>query len=528
MTRNRTLVLMPMFWSFLAAASLAGCGDADQKDVPDAAPVQTEDVPGPAIAATDEIEPAPEATELPTDLAPFLKPWTGDLDGMLERRMVRVLTVRNPVLYYVDRGREVGITYEMARDLETELNAKRPRGSPKVHVLLLPVRRDELLPRLIAGEGDMAAAQLTITPERLEQVDFSDPFSDNVSEIVVTGPASKPVNTLEDLSGLELYVRPSSSYAEHLRAINEQLAGKGLAQAIIVPADETLEDGDILEMVGAGLAQATVVDDIMATLWADVLPGLTVHPEVAVNRGGQIAVAFRKDSPQLAGMINAFAKTRKQGTLKGNVLIGKYLKSTKWVKNARSDADIARFRQMVDLFKKYSDQYEFDWLLMAAQGYQESGLDQSKRSHVGAIGVMQVMPATARDRAVNIPDIEQLESNIHAGIKYNRWVVENYFNDPAIDPLNRALFTFASYNAGPNRVARLREEAKQQGLDPNRWFNHVETIVAKRVGREPVQYVANIYKYYLAYQMLSVQEASARQTTPTEPVAAAPGSSSSQ
>ncbi|HSN73063.1 MAG TPA: transglycosylase SLT domain-containing protein, partial [Steroidobacteraceae bacterium] len=300
--------------------------------------------------------------------------------------------------------------------------------------------------------------------------------------------------------------RPSSSYAEHVRALNVELTAKGLPPAVIVPADEALEDGDILEMVGAGLVSATVVDDVMATLWAGVLPGLTLHPDVAVNRGGDIAVAFRKDSPQLAAMINAFGKTRKQGTLTGNVLINKYLKSTEWVKNSRSEADIARFQQMVGLFQKYAGQYEFDWLLMAAQGYQESTLDQSKRSHVGAVGVMQVMPATARDKAVNIPTIEELESNIHAGIKYNRWVADTYFDDPAIDRLNRAFFVFAAYNAGPSRIARLREETARQGLDPNRWFGNVETVVAKQVGREPVQYVSNIYKYYLAYRMLAAQQ----------------------
>ena len=181
------------------------------------------------------------------------------------------------------------------------------------------------------------------------------------------------------------------------------------------------------------------------------------------------------------------------------------------MKNARSDEDMKRFRSMIDLFRKYSDRYKFDYLLMAAQGYQESQLDQSKRSHVGAIGVMQVMPATARDKAVHIPDIEKLESNIHAGIKYNRWVVDNFYNDPAINPANRQLFAFASYNAGPGKVSRLRKEAAAQGLDPNRWFNNVELIAAKRIGRETVQYVSNISKDYLAYQMV-IQQSKARQT----------------
>jgi membrane-bound lytic murein transglycosylase MltF len=237
-------------------------------------------------------------------------------------------------------------------------------------------------------------------------------------------------------------------------------------------------------------------------LWAQVFPALNVHPEIAVATGGEIAWAFRKGIPKLTEALNEFVKRQKQGTAAGNILIKKYLGSTKWVKKARSGDDLKRFRSMVELFRKYSDQYEFDWLLMAAQGYQESGLDQAKRSPVGAIGVMQVMPATAQDKAVNIPDIEKLESNIHAGIKYNRWVVDNFYDDEAILPVNRQLFAFASYNAGPGRVARLRKEAEEQGLDPNRWLNNVELIAAKRIGRETVQYVANIYKYYLAYQLV--------------------------
>jgi membrane-bound lytic murein transglycosylase MltF len=462
--------------------------------------------PPPPEERTEEIEPAPEAEPPPPGLAPFVAPWTGDLDGMVERRIVRILTVQSPVQYFVDRGRELGITYEGAKAFETQLNEKLGTGHVKVHVLVMPVGRDELIPRLLAGQGDIAAAMLTVTPERQTQVDFSDPLGRGVSEILVTGPGSPDVAGLDGLSGMEVHVRASSSYAEHLKALNQRFAAEGKAEVKIVPADEVLEDGDLLEMVAAGLIPATVADSFMVDLWVQVFPSLNQHPEVAVATGGEIAWAFRKESPKLAEAVNGFVKRQKQGTLAGNVLINKYLKSTKWVKNARSEEDIARFRSMVELFQKYSDQYDFDWLLMAAQGYQESGLDQSKRSPVGAIGVMQVMPATARDKAVNIPDIEKLESNIHAGIKYNRWVVDNFFNDEAIRPVDRQLLAFASYNAGPGRVSGLRKEAEAQGLDPNRWFNHVELIAAKRIGRETVQYVANIYKYYLAYQLVMQQD----------------------
>ncbi|HOC41533.1 MAG TPA: lytic transglycosylase F [Thermoanaerobaculales bacterium] len=448
--------------------------------------------------------PTEAPTPLPAGMAPLLETFTGDLDGMVERRIIRVLTVQNPILYFVDQGRELGITYEAIKAFEKQLNTRLGNKVVTVHVIAIPVARDELIPRLIAGQGDIAAAQLAITPERQQQVDFAKPFVTGVREVLVTGPASPPVENLEDLSGKQVYVRPSSSYAEHLRKLNAHFEAAGKPPVTVLPAEEVLEDGDILEMVNAGLVPATVVDEYTADLYTQVFPGLQKRSDIA-SQPVAFAWAIRKGSPQLAAEINAFVATHQQGTLAGNVVLNKYLKTTKWVKDAQSDEDRQRFLSMVELFKKYGDQYGLDYLLMAAQAYQESGLDQSKRSPVGAIGVMQVMPSTASDKAVGIPDIEKLESNIHAGIKYNRWMIDNFYNEPGVTPLNRGLFAFASYNAGPARVAGLRKQAAAEGLDPNRWFNNVELIAAKRIGRETVTYVANIYKYYLAYQLMAQQ-----------------------
>ncbi len=466
-----------------------------------AAPAAQAQAPPSTPSPDDALEPAPEATPLPTGLAPLTQPFKGDLDGMVKRRVVRVLTVQNPVLYFVDRGREVGIIYEAVKAFEKQLNEKLGNKVTMVHVITIPVARDQLIPRLLAGEGDIAVAALTITPERKQKVDFSDPTATGIREVLVTGPGAPPISTVDDVPGLGVYVRPSSSFAEHIRAYNEGLKKDGKKPVEILPAPEVLESGDILEMVNAGLVPATLVDEFMADLYVQVFPKLKKHDAIA-SKPQELGWAFRKNSPQLAAEVNAFVKKNKPGTLAGNVLVNKYLKSTKWVKNARSDEDRKRFESMAELFKKYSAQYKFDTLLMAAQGYQESGLDQSKRSHVGAIGVMQVMPATARDKAVGIPDIQVLEKNIHAGIKYNRWVVDNFFDDPAVSPLDRQLLAFASYNAGPGKVSSLRREAKASGLNPDKWFNNVELIAAKRIGRETVTYVSNIYKYYLAYQMM--------------------------
>jgi membrane-bound lytic murein transglycosylase MltF len=181
------------------------------------------------------------------------------------------------------------------------------------------------------------------------------------------------------------------------------------------------------------------------------------------------------------------------------VLLQKYLKSVKYAKAATSKEEAAKLERTVAFFRKYGDQYTLDYLLMIAQGYQESQLNQNAKSHVGAVGVMQVMPATGKE--LKVGDITELEPNIHAGVKYLRFMMDKYYADEPMDRLNKGLFTFASYNAGPARIAQLRKRAAERGLDPNKWFNNVEVVAAESIGRETVQYVANIYKYYLAYQM---------------------------
>ena len=282
----------------------------------------------------------------------------------------------------------------------------------------------------------------------------------------------------------------------------------------VKPLAADLEDEDILQMTHAGLVKITVVNDFLATFWKQLLSGLTIHEDVVIKDGEQIAYAMRKDSPLLKAELDRFVKTHRRGTIMGNVLFMKYLKSTKFAKDATSAKELEKFRIMRELFKKYGDQYGIDWLLMAAQGYQESGLNQTVRSKVGAIGVMQVMPATGKDMKVG--DITKMEPNINAGVKYIRFMIDQYFKDEPMDNLNKGLFAFASYNAGPARVKALRNEAAKSGLNPNLWFNNVEQIAAKRIGRETVQYVGNIYKYYIAYK-LAVEEGLVGATRPPTP-----------
>jgi membrane-bound lytic murein transglycosylase MltF len=375
-------------------------------------------------------------------------------------------------------------------------------------VTIIPVRRDQILPLLTAGHGDAAMANLTITANRKEIVDFSVPFTNKTRELLVTGPGISGIETMEDLAGREVVVPESSSYFESISQINADFIEKGLEPIRVTASDPRLEAEDILEMTNAGLLPITVVDSYRLRLWTQIFPKLNVHENIVFREGAEIAMALRKESPQLKDLLDGFVYENRVGTLTTNIFINRFVKYTGWVRPALEREPFRRFEQLAGLFRTYGDKFDFDWLLLASFAFQESAFDQNARSHVGAIGVMQVMPSTAEDPAVGIPDIEDLENNIHAGTKYLYVLRGRYFNDESMDSTERMLFTMAGYNAGPNRINRLRRVAASRGLDPDVWFNNVELVVAAQVGREPVTYVGNIYRYYIAYKRATSANAS--------------------
>jgi len=427
--------------------------------------------------------------------------WTGDLDVMAQRRVIRVLVPYSKTLYFVDLGGvQRGISYDFMRAFEDDLNQRLGRGDLRIHAVFIPVSRDQLIPMLVGGQGDVVAANLTITPDRSRLVDFVTPAATGVREIIVTGPGAPALRSLDDLAGRQVYVRRSSSYYESLTSLNDEFRRRGLAPINLRQAPEHFETEDLMEMANAGLVQTVVADDYLAHFWHRVYPNLEVHEDLILRTDGDIAFAIRKNSPKLKAELDAFTEKHREGTLFGNVTLQRYLQETRWAKNAISAGELQKFNTLVSLFQKYGEQYRINWLLMAAQGYQESELDQTRRSGVGAIGVMQLMPATGK--AMQVGDITQLDANIHGGVKYVRFMVDTYYKDEPMDALNKVLFAFASYNAGPERIRSMRKEALAQKLDPNVWFDNVERVAAARIGRETVQYVSNIYKYYIAYSLV--------------------------
>ena len=491
--RFRTLVsVLVLAWAALLRAPVHALPQAAAKKAP-----------APTPPAQKRSSTASEAVALETSHGRL-----GDFDAMRKRRLVRVLVVYNKTNYFIDRGTPRGIVAEAFKLFEDHINQKYKTGNLRIHVALVPTRRDALASALLEGKGDVAAGYLIVTPERLEKVDFSNPTIRNVSEIVVGGASSPAVASVDDLSGREVFVRKTSLYNEDLEKLNADLVKRGKAPVKLRFAPENLEDEDILEMVNAGLVPYAVVDDFLARFWAEVLPKVKLYPDAVLRKGADIAWAIRRNSPLLKAELDAFLAKYPEGSAARNTLFQKYLKRTKFVKNSMSAEERAKFDHMVELFKTYSDKYDMDFLLMAAQGYQESQLNQQAKSPVGAVGVMQLMPATGKEQKVG--DIHELEPNIHAGVKYMRFMIDQYFADEPMDKLNKGLFAFASYNAGPGRIRSLRKEAAKRGLDPNKWFDNVEIVASEKIGRETVTYVANIYKYYVAYTLVT-ENAAARE-----------------
>jgi membrane-bound lytic murein transglycosylase MltF len=458
-----------------------------------------------AAADSDPLPPLAHESALPEALRTMIgTPFTGDLDEMEARRMIRVGVTFNRTHYFVDRGTQRGVTFAYVQRFEEQLNAARKTRNFRIHVIVVPMQRDRLLRALTAGQIDAVAAQKTITADRQQLVAFSIPYRRNVSEVVVTAPGVPAVKTAEDLSGQEVFVRPSSSYAESLRALNLQLERERRPPVVILAAPENLEDDDLLEMVNAGLADRTVVDDYLAEFWSQIFTDMQVHKSATLRTGGDLALAFRKNSPRLEAEVNQFIRRHALGTEFGNVIDRRYLRDIQFARRATTGEGRQKFLALKDMFRKYGDQYSLDYLLMMAKGYQESRLNQTVRSRVGAIGIMQIMPATGK--SLNVGDIRQVEPNIHAGVKYTRKLMNEYLGNEPLDDLNRGFFTLASYNAGPSRIRQLRREAARRDLDPNVWFGHVERIASERIGRETVSYVSSINKYYIAFRLVSEEE----------------------
>jgi len=444
------------------------------------------------------------------DLQVRVVPHKGDIDEMDKRRVVRALVSFNRVSFFFDNGRPRGMAYDALMDLQKFLNRKlHPNdttGKDKIHVVLVPTTSARVANDLLNGNGDIIAVPIYITEARKKLADFV-PVASSQHDVVVSGPDAPPLASLEDLSGKEVYLFKESLAWERLTELNKRLSAAKKPPVKLLPADGNLERDDLIEMANAGMVQYIVTVSQNARLWKNVFTGLKIYEDFPVVEKTETGWAVRKDSPKLRALLEEFASTRHEGTSYFAQLANTYLKNTKFITNNENAENVKRFNQMKGLFQKYGKEYQFPWMLIAAEAFQESGLNQEVKSPVGAIGVMQVMPSTAATAPVSIPDVSKVDPNIHAGVKLLKYIRDDYFKDAPMDPLNKTLITLAAYNAGPARLKQCRQLAADMGLNPNVWFGNVEYAVAKKVGAETVNYVGNIYKYYIGWKLMSEREA---------------------
>ncbi len=435
------------------------------------------------------------------------KTYTSDLSELKKIKKIRALVNYSRTNFFFSKnGTPKGLQVDLLTQYEKLLNKGIKKESDKIHVQYIPTTFDRMIPDLIEGKGDIICDFITITPARSSKINFMSSKSLNVQERLVSQKSDTDINVLEDLAGKELYVLRGSSYVEHLKEINKSFKEKNIAEIKIVEADPNITTEDIFELINSGIVKYTVADDFQAKIWVEVLADIKIIDSFAIKSNTNVGWGLRKDNPQLQKSLKQFLKKVKKGSYLGNMLFKRYYKNSKWLTNPNVKKERDKYLRFISLFNKYGEQYGFDGLALAAQGYQESQLNNKKKSHRGAVGIMQLLPSTAADKNVGIPNISKPEDNIHAAAKYLAFLRDRYFSGEEITAENQMAFSWAAYNAGPAKVRKMRALTKKMGLNPNIWYANVEVAAAKLVGRETVQYVRNIFKYYIAYTLVQKQK----------------------
>jgi membrane-bound lytic murein transglycosylase MltF len=442
--------------------------------------------------------------------------YEADLPEILERKYLRVLTSNNSFDYFIFQGQRRGLQYEMVKAFAEHLNRKYSAGRKnlKIQFELIPVESQQLIPLLRKGAADLIAARLTITPERSRRILFTTPYR-KVDELVVTHLPPAQVEGDSDsidssiLSGRKVAVRRGSSYFESLVEANRELLLRGLPPIRIELVDSKLETESILSLVAAGHFDFSVADSLVAETAAALFPGLRIVEGLQLRRDGELAWATRPDSSALAAELNEFLPRYRHGSLLGNIAIKRYFEDLDPLRVRLEQGDTEGLSPYDATLKQYSQEYGFDWRLMAAVAYQESRFQQTSHNRSGATGLFQIKPKTAREPYIGIPEIageENADNNVHAGIKYLAWIKARYFD--AIDEMpepDRVRMTLAAYNAGPGTLINARRKAEAMSLDPNRWFRNVELAMLEMRKYEPVKYVSEVNQRYLSYRMLGVK-----------------------
>ena len=434
------------------------------------------------------------------------------LEEIVKSGYIRVLTRNNDTSFFIYRGHRMGFDYELGKKLAQHLGIRVD--------MIITQGWQEMVPALLKGEGDAIAAEVTVTEERKKQVLFAEPWG-HTQEVVVWKDGTRPLQTADDLSGKEVHVRKSSTYYKSLQALNAKLAAAGKPGAIIVPVPEDWETDTILQAVSKGELVYTVADELLANIHTAYWDNLVVGPPISADRA--LAWAVRPGDVKLKKTIDVvFRELRKKPDF--NILKKKYFEAERSLKKERKDkfyaSETGTLSQYDPLVRRYAEAHQFDWRLVAAQIYQESRFDPRRKSWVGALGLFQIMPATAK--GLGIHDPTDPEQSIRGGLKYMQQLSDHYKDVP--DPIERYRFALAAYNTGFGHVDDARLLARHEKKDPTRWREVAPYLLklsdrkyARKArfgfcrGSEPVDYVRHIDERYTGYAQLVPLKSASRQ-----------------
>jgi membrane-bound lytic murein transglycosylase F len=435
-----------------------------------------------------------------------------DLEDIKKRGVLRALVVYSSTSYFLYKGQAMGFEYELLNRLADHLDLELE--------LVVSDDLDSQFEVLNRGDVDLIAHGMTITNQRKWEVDFTEYLyltkqvlvqkkPDNFRDISWSALQKQIVHDPIELIDDTVSIRKNSAYYERLISLSNEMGGN----IVIDTLDSRLSTAEIIDMVSEGKIKYTVADENLAKINASYNPILKI--DVPISFSQRIAWVTRKKAVNLREAVNKWIRAqRKESTY--YVIYNKYFKNQRTFKRRIKSSYYSLKNNQISpydaLVKKYADKLAWDWRLLASQVYQESRFDPFAESWAGAIGLMQMMPATAE--LLNVEEVTNPEESIKGGTSYMKLLTKRFSDIP--DSLNRIMFAMAAYNCGYGHVRDAQLLAEEKGLDRNIWWDHVEKmLLALRKpenfnkpfiehgyvnGREPVNYIKQIFERYDQYR----------------------------
>jgi membrane-bound lytic murein transglycosylase F len=435
-----------------------------------------------------------------------------DLEDIKKDGILRAMVVYSSTSYFLYKGKPMGFEYELLQLLAEDLGLK----------LEIVVSKDldaqfEVLNR---GEVDLIAHGMTVTNQRKWEVDFTEHLfltrqvlvqkkPDNYLNISWKKLEQSLIHDPLELINDTVSIRRNSAYYERIMSLSNEIGGT----IVIDTLDSSLSTGEIMDKVAAGKIKYTIADENLAKINASNHPILDISVPISFSQ--RIAWVTRKKAANFKNVINEWILSKRK-TTEYNVIYNKYFKNKRSFKRRiKSDYYSLKNNQISEydeIIKSYAGELGWDWRLLASQVYQESKFDPQANSWAGAMGLMQLMPSTAK--SLGIQDLSDPKQSIEAGTKYLRQLYQQF--ESVQDSVNRMKLTLAAYNCGLGHVLDAQRLAEANDLDPKVWNDHVEEMLLDLRfpkhynksfikygyvrGSEPVNYVSQILDRYDHYK----------------------------